>query len=61
MELCENCKFWVSGDCRKHPPVVMTVETPESKKRTHYQESTHQVTCWPQTKSWQGCGDWEKK
>lgn len=61
MKTCETCKFWVSGQCRRHCPIVVSTEVSNSKKTTHWQESTHQVTCWPETKSWQGCGEHEEK
>ena len=55
--LCEACKYWKQGECRKHPPVVIRVETPESIKRTPWQTNSHLVTRWPETKSWEGCGE----
>ncbi len=61
MGTCELCRFWAEGQCRKNAPTIVTVETPKSKMTTPYQESTHQVTCWPATKSWQGCGQFEEK
>ena len=59
---CGECKFWVlQKQCRVRSPVVMRIETPESQKRTHYQENTHLVTRWPETLSSEWCGEFESK
>jgi len=65
-EICKNCKWWErkhshEGECRRHSPVVIQVETPASKKTTHYQTNIHLVTRWPSTLFSQGCGDFEKE
>ena len=60
-EKCGACRFWEHGDCRRHPPVVISTEISESKKTTHWQPTNITVTRWPKTSSWQGCGEFEKK
>ena len=57
--ICEACKFWEQGQCRKHIPVCIRVKIPESQKSTPQQTNTHIVTRWPETKSWEGCGEGE--
>lgn len=54
---CMACKWWKQGECRKYSPTVINMEIPESKKRTHWQPTNILVTRWPETKSWQGCGE----
>ena len=59
---CRDCKFWVlEKQCRRHSPVVISVETPESKKTTHWQENSHIESRWPETLGHEGCGEFEKK
>ena len=58
---CMACKYWEQGQCHKYVPVCIRVETPKSIKRTHWETNSHLVTRWPETRSWEGCGEGEKK
>ncbi len=59
---CKNCKYWaLEKYCRRHSPKVIRVETPESKKRTHWQEDAHLVTRWPETLPSEGCGEFKEQ
>ena len=59
---CKDCEFWVTSEqCHRYSPVVMRVETPEAKKITLHQVSSHLVTRWSETLSGEGCGEFQPK
>jgi hypothetical protein len=55
MNRCEECRYWVKGECHREAPGAVMVVRPKAG------EVTELKTLWPTTEATDGCGEWKKR
>jgi hypothetical protein len=59
--VCRNCKWWKpvdeegTGECIRHAPRPVI-----NPKKSRKQDAVNLITYWPETFSFETCGEWER-
>lgn len=58
---CETCQFFVSGNCRRHAPVVFDRSWDQADSYGGKNRIVESHTEWPVVSPSEFCGDWKPR